>query len=144
MQKYQYAHPQQGRAFFFIAAGRDRVRLLNKLKSLSNDGYYQRECKIQIYLRKNISESESLNIRSIRVPALCRKYSIGQSTCYRWKALYGGMSVREAQRLKHLPHPILGQMGEELSRRNRCPLGALAPRSIYFLTRFRIIQVQRA
>ena len=45
-----------------------------------------------------IKEQES----GIRVPELCRKHSIGQSTFYRWKALYGGMSVSEAQRLKHL------------------------------------------
>ena len=45
-----------------------------------------------------IKEQES----GIRVPELCRKHSLGQSTFYRWKALYGGMSVSEAQRLKHL------------------------------------------
>ncbi len=38
----------------------------------------------------------------LSVPELCRKHSIGQSTFYRWKAKYGGMSVSEAQRLKHL------------------------------------------
>jgi putative transposase len=45
-----------------------------------------------------IKEQES----GIGVPELCRKHSIGQSTFYRWKGLYGGMSVSEAQRLKHL------------------------------------------
>ena len=45
-----------------------------------------------------IKEQES----GLGVPELCRKYSIGQSTFYRWKSLYGGMSVSEAQRLKDL------------------------------------------
>ena len=38
----------------------------------------------------------------IGVPDLCRKYGIGQSTFYRWKALYGGMSISDSQRLKDL------------------------------------------
>lgn len=45
-----------------------------------------------------IKEQES----GIATPVLCRKHGIGQSTFYRWKAQYGGMSLSEAQRLKHL------------------------------------------
>ena len=45
-----------------------------------------------------IKEQES----GIRVLDLCRKHGIGKSAFYRWKAQYGGMSVSEAQRLKHL------------------------------------------
>jgi len=45
-----------------------------------------------------IKEQES----GIGVPELCRKYGLGQSTFYRWKALYGGMSISDAQRLKDL------------------------------------------
>ena len=45
-----------------------------------------------------IQEQES----GLPIAELCRKHGIGQSTFYRWKAKYGGMSVSEAQRLKHL------------------------------------------
>lgn len=45
-----------------------------------------------------IKEQES----GIGIRELCRKYGIGQSTFYRWKALYGGMSISDAQRLKDL------------------------------------------
>jgi putative transposase len=39
---------------------------------------------------------------SIPLPALCRKYGFGQSTYYKWKAQYGGLSVSELKRLKQL------------------------------------------
>ena len=45
-----------------------------------------------------IQEQES----GITLPELCRKHGISQSTFYRWKAKYGGMSVTQAQRVKHL------------------------------------------
>ena len=32
---------------------------------------------------------------------LCRKYGMGQSTYFAWKAKYAGMSVAELKRLKH-------------------------------------------
>ena len=33
---------------------------------------------------------------------ICRKYGIRDATFYRWKATYGGMDLKELQRLKHL------------------------------------------
>jgi putative transposase len=33
---------------------------------------------------------------------LCRQHGITQQTLYRWKKLYGGLRVSEAQRLKQL------------------------------------------
>ena len=38
----------------------------------------------------------------ISVVDICRKYGISDATYYNWKAKYGGMSVSEAKRLKHL------------------------------------------
>ena len=45
-----------------------------------------------------IKEQES----GITIPAICRKHSIRVYTFYRWKRQYGGMTLSEAQRLKHL------------------------------------------
>jgi putative transposase len=36
------------------------------------------------------------------VAALCREHGIAENTFYRWRKVYGGMSVNEAQRLKEL------------------------------------------
>jgi putative transposase len=36
------------------------------------------------------------------VPDLCRKYGVGQSTYYKWKAQYGGMASSDLKRLKEL------------------------------------------
>ena len=33
---------------------------------------------------------------------LCRKHGVGESTYYRWKSQYGGMTVAELKRLKQL------------------------------------------
>lgn len=38
----------------------------------------------------------------IPIDELCRKYTIGYSTYYKWKSKYGGMEVSELQRLKQL------------------------------------------
>jgi putative transposase len=37
-----------------------------------------------------------------KVSELCRRSGIAEQTLYRWKAKYGGMSVSDAKRLKHL------------------------------------------
>ena len=36
------------------------------------------------------------------VAAVCREHGIAETTFYRWRKAYGGMSVNEAQRLKEL------------------------------------------
>ncbi len=36
------------------------------------------------------------------VGAVCREHGIAEATFYRWRKIYGGMSVAEAQRLKEL------------------------------------------
>jgi putative transposase len=38
----------------------------------------------------------------LSVEEICRKYSIGQSTYYKWRAKYGGMEISELKRLKGL------------------------------------------
>ena len=45
-----------------------------------------------------IKEQES----GITIPTICRKHGIGVSTFYRWKGQYRGMTLSEAERLKHL------------------------------------------
>jgi putative transposase len=34
------------------------------------------------------------------IQAICQEHSIAETTFYRWRNVYGGMSVSEAQRLK--------------------------------------------
>src|SRR3712207_4486438 len=36
------------------------------------------------------------------IAAVCREHGIAETTFYRWRKAYGGMSVNEAQRLKEL------------------------------------------
>lgn len=36
------------------------------------------------------------------IGALCRDHGIAEATFYRWRKLYGGMSVNEAHRVKEL------------------------------------------
>lgn len=38
----------------------------------------------------------------IAVAELCRKYGISDQTYYNWKAKYGGMTVSDARKLKHV------------------------------------------
>ena len=51
------------------------------------------------------------------VKELCRKYSIGNSTFYKWRAKYGNMEVSEVYRLKELEEENrrLKQMYADLS-----------------------------
>jgi len=36
------------------------------------------------------------------IAAICRAYGIAENTFYRWRKVYGGMTVNEIQRLKEL------------------------------------------
>ena len=36
------------------------------------------------------------------IQALCREHNITETSFYRWRRIYGGMNVSEAQRLKEL------------------------------------------
>lgn len=36
------------------------------------------------------------------IAAVCRQHGIAENTFYRWRKVYGGMSVNEVQRLKEL------------------------------------------
>ena len=36
------------------------------------------------------------------IVAICREHGIAENTFYRWRKVYGGMSVNEVQRLKQL------------------------------------------
>jgi putative transposase len=36
------------------------------------------------------------------ITAICRTHGIAENTFYRWRKVYGGMSVNEVQRLKEL------------------------------------------
>ncbi len=36
------------------------------------------------------------------ITEICRQHGLTQTTFYRWRKLYGGMSIPEAQRLKEL------------------------------------------
>lgn len=57
--------------------------------------------------KKQFSEAKIVKIlkegeSGTPVPDLSRKYGFGQSTYYQWKTKYGGMTVSEIKRLKHL------------------------------------------
>ena len=55
------------------------------------------------------------------VAQICRKHSISEPTFYNWKSKFGGMSVSELQRLKHLEkeNRRLQQLYAELSLEHR-------------------------
>lgn len=57
--------------------------------------------------KKRFSESQILTIlkegeSGMPVLDLCRKHGVGNSTYYKWKSRYGGMSGAELKRLKEL------------------------------------------
>ena len=37
-----------------------------------------------------------------KLDELCRRYNVSQTTFYKWRAKYGGMTVSDAKRLKSL------------------------------------------
>ena len=58
-------------------------------------------------MKQRFSEEQIIGIlkqNEAGMPAsqLCREHGIGESTFYKWKAKFGGMSVSEAKRLKQL------------------------------------------
>ena len=57
--------------------------------------------------RKRFNEVQIVNMLNegqtgIPVTDLCRKHGVGESTYYKWKSKYGGMSIAELERLKQL------------------------------------------
>ena len=57
--------------------------------------------------RKRFSEEQIIAILTegtahVPIADLCRKHSVGESTYYKWKSKYGGMTVAELKRLKQL------------------------------------------
>jgi putative transposase len=58
-------------------------------------------------LKKRFTEEQIINIlkqqeAGVPVKDIIRQHNITEQTFYRWKSKYGGMEVREAQRLKTL------------------------------------------
>jgi putative transposase len=57
--------------------------------------------------KKRFSEAQIVGIlkqgvAGIPVAEICRQHGVGESTYYKWKSKYGGMSVSELKRLKEL------------------------------------------
>ena len=57
--------------------------------------------------KSRFSEAQILGIlrqqdQGQTVVQICREYGISEPTFYGWKSKFGGMSVSELQRLKHL------------------------------------------
>jgi putative transposase len=72
--------------------------------------------------KKTFSEAKIIEIlkageAGLSVAEISRKYSVGESTYYKWKAKYGGMSAADLKRLKDLEkeHQRLKQMYATLS-----------------------------
>lgn len=57
--------------------------------------------------QKRYSEEQIISILNeaeagVPVVELCRKHGMSDASFYNWRAKYGGMTVSEAKRLKHL------------------------------------------
>ena len=57
--------------------------------------------------RKRFSEEQIIRILQeadvgMKVADLCRKYGFSDATFYNWKSKFGGMTIKEARRLKAL------------------------------------------
>ena len=63
-----------------------------------------------------------------KLPELCRRHNISQTTFYKWRAKYGGMTVSDAKRLKALEEENgrLKQLLAETMLDNRALKGLLA------------------
>ena len=57
----------------------------------------------------------------IPIKELCRKYHVGNSTFYKWRAKYGGMELSDVKRLKELEEENrrLKQMYADLSLKSQ-------------------------
>ncbi len=58
-------------------------------------------------MNKRLTESQIVAIlkeaeTGMRVPELCRRYGIEQSTFYKWRSKYGGMEVSDVRRFEAL------------------------------------------
>lgn len=65
---------------------------------------YNLEVKMK---KKRFTEAQIIKIlrageSGIPAPDICRQHGVGQSTYYKWKSKYGGMSLSELKRLKEL------------------------------------------
>ena len=76
--------------------------------------------------KSRFSEAQMLGIlrqqdQGQTVAQICREHGISEPTFYSWKSKYGGMSVSELQRLKHLEdeNRRLQQLCAELSLENQ-------------------------
>ena len=63
----------------------------------------------------------------MKAEKICRKHSISPQTDYRWKSKYGGMDLKEAQRLR------------ELERENGELKKLLADQLLYTLSESRVV-----
>jgi len=54
------------------------------------------------FTEEQIIEVLRLHAAGAKPSELCRQYGISEATLYNWKAKYGGMTVSDARRLKHL------------------------------------------
>ena len=77
-------------------------------------------------MSKRMTESQIVAIlkeaeAGMPVKDLCRKYGIGNSTLYKWRAKYGGMEASDVRRLKELEEENrrLKQMYAELSLKSQ-------------------------
>jgi putative transposase len=58
--------------------------------------------------KSRFSESQIINMLkegesgAMNVPDFCRKYGVGQSTCYNWKSKYGGMEPSDLTKMREL------------------------------------------
>ncbi len=76
--------------------------------------------------KSRFSEAQILGIlrqqdQGQTVVQICREYGISEPTFYAWKSKFGGMSVSELQRLKHLEdeNRRLKQLVADLSLENQ-------------------------
>ena len=72
--------------------------------------------------KKRFSEAQIIKVLNegsagMPIADICRKYGVGESTYYKWKSKYGGMTAAELKRLKQMEREYqrLKQMYANLS-----------------------------